>query len=156
MSSNLVHIFRFQKSLFSHNIKVSSLLSTLNSDPDLPGTLIYRAPRFTGRNSISPEHPGKTGQPPDLPTGLGNKVILVDARPVARYPEALPGAVRMFTDKMRPDDVIANLSGDETLVTYCMKGILSFRGAKALRDAGWTGQLYFIDNGGFTELKELF
>eukprot|EP00116_Pleurobrachia_bachei_P002405 sb/3462667/ len=122
---------------------------------------------LTGASDICPQPlPLSHIQSSDDIMGLGNKVILVDARPVARYPEALPGAVRMFTDfyskhlivncTVLPDDVIANLSGDETLVTYCMKGILSFRGAKALRDAGWTGQLYFIDNGGFTELKELF
>lgn len=84
---------------------------------------------------------------------LGERVILVDVRPVRQFPETLKNAKRATTKKV--DRFIHKVGKDATLVFFCQKGLYSFQAAKRARAVGWTGPLYWIDNAGYPELKDI-
>lgn len=87
---------------------------------------------------------------------LGDHVTLVDVRPKS-YTESLDGAVRVYDKKRRIKKFLKTVEEKrDTLVLFCEKGILAFSVAKHFIKLGWQGRVYFVDNGGYNELRELF
>jgi len=88
---------------------------------------------------------------------LGENVKLVDVRPLS-YKESFDNAARAPANKNRAlKKFLKTVDEDvDTLVTFCEEGNFAFMGAKKLMKLGWTGPIYFFDNGGYRDLKKLF
>ena len=88
---------------------------------------------------------------------LGDDVRLVDVRPLS-YKESFSSAARAPANKKKALKRFLKTVDEEvhTLVTFCEEGTFAFMGAKALINLGWSGPIYFYDNGGYQDLKKLF
>lgn len=88
-------------------------------------------------------------------TRLGRRVTLVDVR--SKAPHRLANAKVVFTDKEKKvKRFVKKLTKKrDVLVVFCKGGNSAFAGAKKIKEQ-WDGVIYWVDNGGFEFLQELF
>ena len=87
---------------------------------------------------------------------LGDNVILIDVRP-KYYTQTLNRAVRL-PKKMKKMKKFLNSFKEkrDTLVLFGERGDQAFSTAKEFIKRGWRGVIYFVDNGGYAEIRDLF
>ena len=68
---------------------------------------------------------------------------------------AFDKAYRVVNDDEKLKEFLGGLDNSTVIVYFCQKGVLSFRAAKSVKRLGWNSRVFWIDNGGYPELKNI-
>lgn len=82
-------------------------------------------------------------------------IQLVDVQTSKAESGVLNRAVRVPNKKRRIKKFLKTLRKQQTLVLYSEEGDAAFSAAKDFIKLGWSGEIYFVDNGGFEELRQM-